>query len=64
MPASVCTAIFDTIHPHSCDVLSSLIRKLNKTTCMNLNLDFSSHPRECLYARRGTHSFSIRPASQ
>ena len=23
---------FDTFHPFSCDVLSSLIRKLNKTT--------------------------------
>ena len=30
MPA--CTAVFDTFHPLSCDVLSSLIRKLNKTT--------------------------------
>ena len=25
---------FDTFHPLSCDVLSSLIRKLNKTTCV------------------------------
>ena len=32
MPA--CTAVFDTFHPLSCDVLSSLIRKLNKTTCV------------------------------
>ena len=29
MPA--CTAVFDTFHPLSCDVLSSLISKLNKT---------------------------------
>ena len=27
-------AVFDTVHPFSCDVLSSLIRKLNKTTCV------------------------------
>ena len=32
MPA--CTAVFDTFHPLSCDVLSSLSRKLNKTTCV------------------------------
>ena len=32
MPA--CTAVCDTFHPLSCDVLSSLIRKLNKTTCV------------------------------
>ena len=32
MPA--CTAVFDTFHPLSCDVLSSLISKLNKTTCV------------------------------
>ena len=32
MPA--CTAIFDTFHPLSCDVLSSPISKLNKTTCV------------------------------
>ena len=32
MPA--CTAVFDSFHPHSCDVLSSLIRKLNKTICV------------------------------
>ena len=32
MPA--CTVVFDTFHPLSCDVLSSLINKLNKTTCM------------------------------
>ena len=29
-----CTAVFDTFHPLSCDVLSSLISKLNKTTCV------------------------------
>ena len=29
-----CTAVFETFHPLSCDVLSSLIRKLNKTTCV------------------------------
>ena len=33
----VCTAVFDTFHPLSCDGLSSLIRKLNRTTCV---LDF------------------------
>ena len=32
MPA--CTAVFDTFYPISCDVLSSLIRKLNKATCV------------------------------
>ena len=32
MPA--CRALFDTFHPLSYDVLSSLIRKLNKTTCV------------------------------
>ena len=32
MPA--CTAVFDTFHPLSCDVLSSLISKVNKTTCV------------------------------
>ena len=32
MPA--CTAVFDTFHPLSCDILSSLISKLNKTTCV------------------------------
>ena len=32
MPA--CTAVFDTFHPLSCDVFSSLISKLNKTTCV------------------------------
>ena len=31
MPA--CTAVFDTFHPLSCDVLSCLIRKFNTTTC-------------------------------
>ena len=30
----VCTAVIDTFHPLSCDVLSSLISKLNKTTCV------------------------------
>ena len=29
-----CTAVFDTFHPLSCDVLSCLISKLNKTTCV------------------------------
>ena len=32
MPA--CTIVFDTFHPLSCDVLSSLICKLNKTICV------------------------------
>ena len=32
MPA--CTAVFDTFHPLYCDVLSSLILKFNKTTCV------------------------------
>ena len=32
MPA--CTVVFDTFHPLSCDVSSSLISKLNKTTCV------------------------------
>ena len=32
MPA--CTVVFDTFHPLSCDVVSSLIRKLNKTACV------------------------------
>ena len=32
MPA--CTAVFDTFHPLSSDALSSLISKLNKTTCV------------------------------
>ena len=32
MPA--CMAVFDTFHLLSCDVLSSLISKLNKTTCV------------------------------
>ena len=31
---SACTAVFDTFHPLSCFVLSSLIRKLNITTCV------------------------------
>ena len=31
---SACTVVFDTFHPLSCDVLSSLISKLNKTTCV------------------------------
>ena len=30
----VCTAVFDTCRPLSCDVLSSLIRRLNKPTCV------------------------------
>ena len=30
----VCTVVFDTFRPLSCDVLSSLIHKLNKTTCV------------------------------
>ena len=29
----VCTAVFDTFQPLSCDVLSSIIHKLNRTTC-------------------------------
>ena len=29
----VCTAFFDTFQPLSCDVLASIIHKLNKTTC-------------------------------
>ena len=32
MPA--CTTVFDTFHPLSCDVLSSLISKLNQTNCV------------------------------
>ena len=28
------TAVFDTFHPLSYDVLSSIISKLNKTTCV------------------------------
>ena len=32
MPA--CTAVFDTFHPLFCDILSSLISKLNKATCV------------------------------
>ena len=31
---SACTAVFDTFHTLSCDVLSSLISKLTKTTCV------------------------------
>ena len=31
---TACTAIFDTFHPPSSDVLSSLISKLTKTTCV------------------------------
>ena len=31
MPA--CTAVFDTFQPLSCDVLASIIHKLNRTTC-------------------------------
>ena len=30
---SVCTAVFDTDQPLSCDVLLSNIYKLNRTTC-------------------------------
>ena len=29
----VCTAIFDTFQQLSCDVLASIIKKLNRTTC-------------------------------
>ena len=29
----VCTAVFDTFEPLSCDVLASIIHKLNRTTC-------------------------------
>ena len=29
----VCTADFDTFQPLSCDVLASIIHKLNRTTC-------------------------------
>ena len=29
----VCIAVFDTFQPLSCDVLSSIIHKLNRTTC-------------------------------
>ena len=29
-----CTAVFDTFHSPSCDVLPSIIRKLNKTNCV------------------------------
>ena len=29
----VCTAVFDTFQPLSCDVLPSIIHKLNRTTC-------------------------------
>ena len=43
MPA--CTAVFDTFHPLSCDVLSSLINKLNKTTCV---LDPFPIKKQCL----------------
>ena len=32
MPA--CTAVLDTFHPLSCDVLLSFISKLNITTCV------------------------------
>ena len=30
----VCTAVFDTFQPLSCDVLASIIHKLNRTTCL------------------------------
>ena len=29
----VCTAVFDTLQPLYCDVLASVIHKLNRTTC-------------------------------
>ena len=29
----VCTAVFDTFQPFYCDVLASIIHKLNRTTC-------------------------------
>ena len=29
----VCTTVFDTFQPLSCDVLTSIIHKLNITTC-------------------------------
>ena len=29
----VCTAVFDTFQPLSCDVLASIINKLSRTTC-------------------------------
>ena len=29
----VCAAAFDTFQPLSCDVLASIIHKLNRTTC-------------------------------
>ena len=29
----VCTTVFDTFYPVYCDVLSSFIHKLNRTTC-------------------------------
>ena len=29
----VCTAVFDTFQSLSCDVLASIIHKLNRTTC-------------------------------
>ena len=29
----VCTAVFDIFQPLSCDVLVSIIHKLNRTTC-------------------------------
>ena len=36
----VCTAVFDTLQPISCDVLSSIINKLNRATC-GLDLFFT-----------------------
>ena len=30
----VCTSVFDIFQPLSCDVLSSIIHELNKTTCV------------------------------
>ena len=29
----VCTTVFDTFQPLSCDVLANIIHKLNRTTC-------------------------------
>ena len=31
---AACSAVFLTFHTLSCDVLSNIIRKLNKTTCV------------------------------
>ena len=43
------SCIHYSFYPHSCDGLSSHIRKFIKTTCMTLNLDVGPHPRECQY---------------